>query len=124
MVQTVEIEFVGIEFEVVMVMGVLHSAAVHIAAAVADYYYIDYHIFRAAAAVDIAEDYIHPAAVENDNLHNIHHPYSHNNYRQSSYHQSELILDRLAVYSLMFVIAFMLGYYLVKSFFIKEKVST
>ena len=54
MVQTAEIEFVGIEFEVVMGVGVLHSAAVHIAAAVADYYY-DYHILR-AAAVDIAED--------------------------------------------------------------------
>ena len=75
MVQTAEIEFVGIEFEVVMGVGVLHSAAVHIAAAVADYY--NYHILRAAAAsaaaVDIAEDYIHPAAAENDNLHNIHH---------------------------------------------------
>ena len=73
MVQTAEIEFVGIEFEVVMGVGVLHSAAAHIAAAVADYYYY-YHILRAAsAAVDIAEDYIHPAAAENDNLHNIHH---------------------------------------------------
>ena len=72
MVQTAEIEFVEIEFEVVMVMGVLHSAVVHIAAAVADYYY-NYHIPRAAAAADIAEDYIHPAAVENDILHNIHH---------------------------------------------------